>query len=139
MDLLKRERRDEGQHIPHKWFLEREIKSSTKKKEEVLESRLRIYDRHLSHKNYATICYCHEKNVTKLKLPLLTIKVFQSLGVAVFKSLKEKWGNALYTRLIKTRTLSKSGLYTVLSSDEVWRSSFTIERIQMGFKGKTVY
>ena len=139
MDLLKQERFAEGQRIPHKWFLEWEIKSSTKNKEEVLESSLRIYDVHLSHKNYATICYCIEENVVKLKLPPHTINVFQSLGVAVFKSLNEKWGNALYKRLIKTRTLSKSRFSLVLSSDEVWRSLFTIERIQMGFKGKTMY
>ena len=80
-----------------------------------------------------------KKNVVKLKLPPHTINVFQSLGVAVFKSLNEKWGNALYKRLIKTRTLSKSRFSLALSSDEVWRSLFTIERIQMGFKGKTMY
>ena len=77
-----------------------------------------IYDGHLSHINYVTICYTHEKNIK----------------VAVFKSFKEKWGNALYIRLIKTRTLSKSGFSTVLLSDEVWRSSFIIERIQNGFQ-----
>ena len=93
-----------------------------------------IYDGHLSHINYVTICYTHEKNVTILKLPPHSINVFQSLGVAVFKSFKEKWGNALYKGLIKTRTLSKSGFSTVLSSDEVWRSSFIIKRIQNGFQ-----
>ena len=60
--------------------------------------------------------------------------MLQPLGMSVFKSLKEKWGNALHKRLIKTRTpLSKLEFSTVLSSDEVWRSSFTIERIQNGF------
>ena len=121
--------------IFHKWFVEWEIKSRTENEEGVLETRLMIYDSHLSHVSYATVCYARKKNVTILKLPPHTTDVLQPLDVSVFKSLKEKWGNALHKRLIKTRTpLSKSEFSTVLSSDEVWRSSFTIERFQNGFR-----
>ena len=121
--------------IFHKWFVEWEIKSRTENEEGVLETRLMIYDSHLSHVSCATVCYARKKNVTILKLPPHTTDVLQPLDVSVFKSLKEKWGNALHKRLIKTRTpLSKSEFSTVLSSDEVWRSSFTIERIQNGFR-----
>ena len=75
--------------IFHKWFVEWEIKSRTEN-EGVLEPRLVIYDGHLSHVNYATICYAREKNVAILKLPPHTTNVLQPLDVSVFKSLKEK-------------------------------------------------
>ena len=121
--------------IFHKWFVEWEIKSRTENEEGILETRLMIYDGHLSHVSYATICYARKNNVTVLKLPPHTTDVLLPLDLSVFKSLKEKWGNGLYKRLIKTRTPpSKLEFSTVLSSDEVWRSSFTIERIQNGFR-----
>ena len=121
--------------IFHKWFVEWEIKSRTENEEGILETRLMMYDGHLSHVSYATICYAHKNNVPVLKLLPHTADVSLPLDVSVFKSLKEKWGNGLHKRLIKTRTpLSKLEFSTVLSSDEVWRSSFTIERIQNGFR-----
>ena len=75
-------------HIFHKWFVEREIISRTENKG-VLEPRLMIYNDHLSHVNYAMICYACEKNVAILKLPLHTTDVLQPLDVSVFKSLKK--------------------------------------------------
>ena len=78
-----------------------------------------IYNGHLSHVNYATICYAREKNVIILKLPPHTIDILHLLDASVFKSSKEKWGNALYKRLIKIRTpLLRSEFSTILSSDE---------------------
>ena len=121
--------------IFHKYFVEWEIKSRTENEEGVLETRLMICDGHLSHVSYATICYARKNIVTVLKLPPHTSDVLLPLDVSVFKSLKEKWGNCLHKRLIKTRTPpSKLEFSTVFSSDEVWRSSFTIERIQNGFR-----
>ena len=105
--------------IFHKWFVEWEIKSKTEHDEGVLETRVMIYNGHLSHVNYATICYAREKNVIILKLPPHTIDILHLLDASVFKSSKEKWGNALYKRLIKIRTpLLRSEFSTVLSSDE---------------------
>ena len=52
--------------IFHKWFVEWEIKSRTENEEGVLETRLMIYNGHLSCVHYVTICYAHEKNVTIL-------------------------------------------------------------------------
>ena len=121
--------------IFHKWFVEWEIKSRTENEEGILETRLMMYDGQLSHVSYATICYARKNNATVLKLAPHTTDVLLPLDVSVFKSLKEKCGNGLHKRLIKTRTsLSKLEFSTALSSDEVWRSSFTIERIQNGFR-----
>ena len=54
--------------IFHKWFVEWEIKSRTENEEGVLEPRLVIYNGHLSHVNYATICYAHEKKCDNIKV-----------------------------------------------------------------------
>ena len=88
----------------HKWFVEWEARTKTTNNESGLETRLMIYDGHLSHVNYATIKLARETRVTILKLPPNTTDLLQPLDVAVFKSLKQKWGGVLFKRLRKTRS-----------------------------------
>ena len=60
-----------------------------------LETHLMLNDGHLSHVNYITIKLARETRVTILKLPPHTTDLLQPLDVAVFKSLKQKWGAVL--------------------------------------------
>ena len=73
--------------------------------------------------------------MTILKLPPHTTDLLQPLDVAVFKALKEVWGQVLHARLRKTRSsLSKSEFSSAIASDDVWEKSFTKENIQNGFR-----
>ena len=71
-----------------KWFVEWEARTKTTNNEGELETRLMIYDGHLSHVNYASIKLARETSVTILKLPPHTTCLLQPLNVAVIKSLK---------------------------------------------------
>ena len=103
---------------------------------EELESRLLLFDGHLSHLWYGTIQHGKEKNVTTIKLLAHTTDLLQPLDVSVFKLLKDNQGSILFNRLMKMKIsrLSKSEFPTLLSSEEVWRKSFSKENIQNGFR-----
>ena len=62
----------------------------------VLEPRLLIYDGHLSHVWYGTLELARQQKVTIIKLPPHTTDLLQPLDVAVFKSLKDHWGDILF-------------------------------------------
>ena len=94
----------------------------------VLEPRLLIYDGHLSHVWYGTLELARQQKVTIIKLPPHTTDLLQPLDVAVFKSLKDHWGDILFQRF------SKSEFATVLSSGDVWKNTFTPENIKQGFR-----
>ena len=79
----------------HKWFVEWEARTRTANNEGELETRLMMYDVHLSHVNYATIKLARETKVTILKSPPHATYLVQPLDVAVFKSLKQKMGSSV--------------------------------------------
>ena len=103
---------------------------------EELEPRLLLFDGHLSHLWYGTIQHGKEKNVTTIKLSVHTTDLLQPLDLSVFKLLKDNRGSILFNRLMKMKIsrLSKSEFPTLLSSEEVWRKSFSKENIQNGFR-----
>jgi len=91
------------------------------------EPKLLIYDGHLSHLWTGTLEYAR-KYITIVKLPPYTTDLLQPLDVAVFKSVKDHWGQELFKRLKKTRSrLSKSEFSTLLSSEQVWDTAFSGE------------
>ena len=99
------------------------------------EPRLLIYDGHLSHLWTGTLEYARKHNITIVKLPPYTTDLLQPLDVAVFKSVKDHWGQELFKRLKKTRSrLSKSEFSTLLSSEHVWDTAFSEENIKKGFE-----
>ena len=119
----------------HKWFIQWEKVTRTTDEDGLVEPRLMIYDGHLSHVNYNTIKFSRENKITILKLPPHTTDLLQPLDVSVFKSLKEHWGKILFSRLRMTNSqLSKPEFASILSSDEVWAASFSIESIKNGFR-----
>ena len=121
--------------IFYKWFQLWEEKTRTFDENGDVEPRLMIYDGHLSHMGLDTLRYAREYNVTIMKLPPHTSDLLQPLDVAVFCSLKSHWGKILFKRLRSIRTkLTKAEFATLLSSDEVWRASFTKENIAAGFR-----
>ena len=66
------------------------------------------------------------RKVTTLKLPLHTTDLLQPFDVSAFKTLKQKRGQLLHSRLRKTRpALTKQEFATAISSDDVWEQSFT--------------
>ena len=101
----------------------------------VLEPRLLIYDGHLSHVWYGTLELARQQKVTIIKLPPHTTDLLQPLDVAVFKSLKDHWGDILFQQFSMSRNkLTKSEFATVLSSEDVWKNAFTPENIKQGFR-----
>ena len=90
-------------NVFHKWFVEWEARTRTTNNEGELETCLMIYDGHLSHLNYTTIKLARETRVTILKLPPHTTDLLQPLDVAVFKSLKQKWGAVHSKCTVKVR------------------------------------
>ena len=118
-----------------KWFLEWEVKTHSFTSEGELENRIITYDGHLSHVGFPTLKHARENKVIILKLPPHTTDLLQPLGISVFKTLKEKWGQIFCGRLRKSRkALTKLEFSTILSSDEVWERSFSKESIQNGFR-----
>jgi len=68
-------------------------------------------------------------------LPAHTTDLLQPLDVSVFKSLKNSWGDLLFTRLHLNRSkLTKAEFCTFLSDDLVWKKALTEEHIQNGFR-----
>ena len=101
----------------------------------VLEPRLLIYDGHLSHVRYDTLELAPQQKVTIIKLPPHTTDLLQPLDVAVFKSLKDHWGDILFQRFSMSRNkFEKSEFATVLSSEDVWKNAFTPASIKKGFR-----
>ena len=89
---------------------------------------------------YGTIDLVRQKSVTIIKLPPHTTDLLQPLDVVVFKSLKDHSGDALFQRNNTSRLkLSKAEFGTILSSEDVWKKSFSIENIQKGFKKCGIY
>ena len=100
-----------------------------------LEPRLLLFDGHLFHLWYSSIQHANEKNVTIITLPAHATDLLQPLNVSVFKSLKDNLGSILFNRLMKMKiSLPKSEFSTLLSSEEVWKKSFSKENIQNGFR-----
>ena len=84
------------------------------------DPRLLICEVHLSHVWFKTLKYAQDKNVVLLKLPPHTTELFQPLDVAIFKSLKDIWGSALFQRLkLKRKKLSKAKFAEPISMKEV--------------------
>ena len=82
----------------------------------------------------------HQKSVTIIKLPPHTTDLLQPLDVAVFKSLKDHSDDVLFQHNNTSRLkLSKAEFGTILSSEDVWKKSFSIENIQKGFKKCSIY
>ena len=82
---------------------------------------------------YGTVKLARAKNVTIIKLPPHTTDLLQLLDVAVFKSLKDHWGEVLFQRLNLTRArLSKAEFLKIISS-EVWNVAFSAKNIESGF------
>ena len=116
------------------------FKQATEDKDGELEPRLLIYDGHLSHMWYGTIDLARQKSVTILKLPPHTTDRLKPLDVAVFKSLKDHSGDVLFQRNNTSRLkLSKAEFETILSREDVWKKSFSIENIQKGFIKCSIY
>ena len=89
---------------------------------------------------YGTIDLARQKSVTIIKLPPHTTDLLQPLDVVVFKSLKDHSGDALFQRNnTSPLKLSKAEFGTILSSEDVWKKSFSIENIQKGFKKCSIY
>ena len=96
------------------------LKQPTKDNDRELEPWLLIYDGHLPHMWYGTIDLARQKSVTVIKLPPHTTDLLQPLDVAVFKSLKDHWGDVLFQRNNTSRLkLSKAEFGTILSSEDV--------------------
>ena len=80
------------------------------------------------------------KKVAIIKLPPRTTDRLQPLDVAVFKSVNDHWGDVLLQRNNTSRLiLSKAEFATILSSEDVWKKSFSIENIQKRFKKCGIY
>ena len=89
---------------------------------------------------YGTIDLARQKSVTIIKLPPHTTDLLQPLDVAVFKSLKDHSDDVLFQHNNTSRLkLSKAEFGTILSSEDVWKKSFSIENIQKGFKKCGIY
>ena len=89
----------------------------------------------LTHVGFPTLQCTWEWKVSILKLPRHTTDLLQPLDVSVFKALKQKWGQLLHARLLKTRSaLTKSKFATAISSDDVWEQSFKKTSIVNGFR-----
>ena len=73
----------------------------------------------------------HQKSVTIIKLPPHTTDLLQPLDEAVFKSLKDHWGDVLLQHNNTSQLKLEFGL--ILSSEDVWKKSFSIQNIQKGF------
>ena len=96
------------------------FKQPTKDNDRELEPCLLIYDGHLPHMWYGTIDLARQKSVTVIKLPPHTTDLLQPLDVAVFKSLKDHWGDVLFQRNnTSPLKLSKAEFGTILSSEDV--------------------
>ena len=86
----------------------------------VLEPRLLVYVKHLSHVWYGTLELVCQQKVTIIKLPLHSTDLFQPLDVAFFKSLKDHRGDILFQQFsISRNKLIKPEFASVLSSQDV--------------------
>ena len=84
---------------------------------------------------YDTLELAPQQKVTIIKLPPHTTDLLQPLDVAVFKSLKDHWGDILFQRFSMSRNkFEKSEFATVLSSENVWKNAFTPASIKKGFR-----
>ena len=78
--------------------------------------------------------------MTIIKLPAHTTDLLQPLDVSVFKSLKDLWGKALFSRLKLTSTrLSMSEFSKFLVSSAVWSNAFTENNIINEFEKCSIY
>ena len=75
-----------------------------------------------------------QEKVTIINLPPHTTDLLQPLDVAVFKSLKDHWGDISIQpfRMFRNK-LTDSEFGAVLSGEDVWKSALTTENVKQGF------
>ena len=75
-----------------------------------------------------------QEKVTIINLPPHTTDLLQPLDVAVFKSLKDHWGDISIQpfRMFRNK-LTDSEFGAVLSGEDVWKNALTTENVKQGF------